>query len=74
MRAERDAFAERLRHVETATLQQDTSAVEELQVLVQFKWNSGRPQRKSCNERAQSVLHSPGMRKTWRRRGFACLL
>ena len=32
MRAERDAFAERLRHVEAVTLQQDTSAVEELQV------------------------------------------
>ncbi len=53
MRAERDAFAERLRHVETATLQQDTSAVEELQVLVQLKWNSGRPQRKSCTECAR---------------------
>lgn len=33
MRAERDAFAERLRHVEAVTLQQDTSAVEELQVI-----------------------------------------
>jgi hypothetical protein len=32
MRAERDAYAERLRHVEAVTLQQDTSAVEELQV------------------------------------------
>jgi hypothetical protein len=36
MRAERDAFAERLRHVEAVTLQQDTSAVEELQVLAKF--------------------------------------
>jgi hypothetical protein len=34
MRAERDAFAERLRHVEAVTLQQDTSAVEELQVII----------------------------------------
>lgn len=34
MRAERDAFAERLRHVEAVTLQQDTSAVEELQARV----------------------------------------
>lgn len=32
MRAERDAFAERLRHTEAATLQQDASAVNELQV------------------------------------------
>ena len=32
MRAERDAFAERLRHVEAATLQQDVSAVNDLQV------------------------------------------
>lgn len=54
MRAERDAFAERLRHVETATLQQDTSAVEELQVLVQFKWNSG-------NHRGSLVTSVPSL-------------
>lgn len=82
MRAERDAFAERLRHVEAVTLQQDTSAVEELQVIALLLYPPV-SMWMSCSMKALHHCHSVSAnqrprtltstswrsRPTWRRRG-----